>query len=238
GDRPVFILSRLIWAGAVVAVAACPIYFRHWADTGSIVHHDQGFHQDNWSGDRWEMFSFRYASILSRPFIPYSEDFGDERICPADLSWPSKLYMNWWSLPDQLPDRPNSMATRLIFITALPVSLLLLGALVFSLLNSINDPRRLALIGWAVTVFGFLFLASIFFPEPRWACHTYPRHCLGAAGALLGCLGLFFNDLLRKGKTVQIILTTVVLFHLAAFWVLLLSGPFYGLENPWPHYKL
>ena len=238
GDRLGPILARVALVAAIIAMAAVPIYSRHLADTGTLIHHDQGFHRDNWSGDRWEMFSFRYSSILARPSLPYFEDFGDERICAADLSWPSKLYMNWWSLPDHLPDRPSPAATRLVFVTALPVSLLLLGGLIFALLNLGSDPRRLALVGWALTVFGALFLASIFFPEPRWACHTYPRHCLGAAGAVLGCLGMFLSELWRKGKFVRGIICLIVLLHLAAFWVLLLSGPFYGLKNPWPGYRL
>ena len=221
----------------VVLIVSAPFYLRHYRETGRWIYHDQGFHRENWSGDRWEFFTFRFGKILRRPSIPY-ENFTDERLCPADVSWFSKLYMNWWSLPDFLPERPSAPATRAVFITALPITIFFLAGFIMAIFKIRDHPGWLPPLSWIFIIFIFVFLASIFFPEPRWACHTYPRMWLGGAGGLLAAFGLIAQTLINYRPATRWILYLLLGLQVAAFWWLLLSGPFYSFYDPWPLFRM
>lgn len=231
------LLGRVAAVWAVAILVMVPIHVRHYRDTGKIIYHDQGFHQKNWSGSRWEFFTFRFGEILRRPALPYA-DVADERLCPADLSWPSKIYMNWWSLPDSLPDRPSPGLTAAIFVSALPLTLLFLIGIGFAVRQVKFDPAWLAVLGWFGIVIFSMLAASLLFPEPRWACHTYPRHVLGGAGGIIALTGLAFEKITLRWPRSRYILYLLLAIHLVIFWRLLLSGPFYSLYYPWPKYNI
>ncbi len=233
GDRTGRLLAQIFLSGGLILLMTVPFYLRHRRDTGSWIHHDQGFHQENWSGDRWEFFTFRFGEILRRPFrtIP---DIEDERICPADLSWPSKLYIYWWSLPDYLPDRPPALPTAAMFAAALPVTLLGLGGLAAALVEVRRNPAWLAPLGWVGVAAFFVILASVVMPEPRWGCHAYPRMWLGAAGGVVGFFGLGIERVTARWPRIRWLVYGLVGLQLAVFWWLLLSGPFYSFQRPWP----
>lgn len=222
---------------AMAILVAAPIHLRHYRDTGKLIYHDQGFHQANWSGTRWEFSTFRFGEILRRPYIPYT-DVTDERLCPADLSWPSKIYINWWSLPDFLPDRPPPGATAAIFVSALPLTCLFLIGLVLAVWRSKSDPGWLPPLGWFGVVIFFMLAASVLFPEPRWGCHTYPRHVLGDAGGIIPMVGLAYQRITDRWPWARFLLYIFLAVHLLIFWRLLLSGPFYSLASPWPGYRM
>ena len=227
------LLTRSTASLLIVLVMTSPFYLRHHLDTGQWIYHDQGFHKKNWSGSRWEFFTFRFGEILHRPSIPY-RDFTDERLCPADLSWSSKIYMNWWSLPDFLPGRPDARATKAMFITALPITILFLAGLLFALFKIKRYPHWLPALGWVFIIAFFVFMASYYFPEPRYACHTYPRMWLGGVGGMLPAFGLICHTLTRRWPPTRWILYALVGLQLIAFWWLLVSGPFYSFYKPWP----
>lgn len=237
GDRfrPLLVRVAAVWIVALVAII--PIRVRHYRDTGQIVYHDQGFHRKNWSGSRWEFFTFRFGEIFRRPFIPYT-DVTDNRLCRADLSWSSTLYVNWWSLPDFLPDRLPAGLTRAIFISALPLTLLFVLGIGFGVRQAKLDPGWLAVLGWFGIVIIFMLAASVFFPEPRWACHTYPRHILGAAGGIIALMGLSFEKITNRWLRSRYILYLLLVIRLVIFWSLLLGGSFYSFYNPWPEYRM
>ncbi|MDP8236489.1 MAG: hypothetical protein P9M08_08895 [Candidatus Erginobacter occultus] len=231
GNRFSGLLARVLISSSIILLGTLPFYLRHHQDTGKWIHHDQGFHQKNWSGDRWEFFTFRFGEILRRPFIPIF-DPDDERICPADLSWPSKIYIYWWSLPDFLPDRPPALPTAAIYVTALPLSGIFLLGLVISLRRASRSPPWWPPLGWTGIVAFFVILASLLFPEPRWGCHAYPRMWLGAAGGLIPLFGLGCGWLLARRTSVRRIIYPLVGIHVTVFWWLLLSGPFYTFYQP------
>jgi hypothetical protein len=233
GDRWSRLWPGTVLAAAIILAMTAPFYLRHYRETGSWIHHDQGFHQENWSGDRWEFFTFRFGEILKRPFRPIP-DIEDERVCPADLSWPSKLYIYWWSLPDYLPDRPPALPTAALFAVALPVTLLGLAGAGRAVVEVRRNPGWLAALGWVGVVAFFVILASILMPEPRWGCHAYPRMWLGAAGGVAGFFGLGIELVLDRWPRLRWLIFALVGLQVAVFWWLLLSGPFYSLHRPWP----
>jgi len=236
-ERLKSLVARSAVSLLIVLVITAPFYLRHHRDTGQYIYHDQGFHKKNWSGNRWEFFTFRFGDILRRPFVPYT-DFTDEVLGPADLSWFSKLYMNWWSLPDFLPDRPEAAATRAIFITALPISIVFLTGFLLAFCKIKRNPRLLPALSWVFVIALFVLLASCFFPEPRWACHTYPRMWLGGAGGMMAAFGLACSELSRRWPATRWIIFLLVGLQLIAFWWLLLGGPFYSFHHPWPRYNM
>ena len=236
-ERMKALLGRTAVSLLIVLTITAPFYLRHRRDTGQWIYHDQGFHQDNWSGDRWEFFTFRFGEILRRPYIPY-RDVTDVRLCPADLSWPSKIYMNWWSLPDFLPDRPPPGPTAAIFLSGLPLTFLFLIGLVLAAQSFRKEPGWLVPLGWFGVVIFFMAAASVLFPEPRWGCHTYPRHVLGAVGGIIPLFGLAFERVAARWPRAKFLLYLILAVHLLIFWNLLLSGPFYSLQTPWPKYPM
>ena len=227
------LLTRALVSSLIILISTAPFYLRHYQDTGNWIHHDQGFHQKNWSGDSWEFFTFRFGEIIRRPFTPIP-DIEDERVCKSDLSWPSKLYTNWWSLPDFLPDRPLALPTAVIFITALPITVMILTGLVMALWRSKTVPAWIPPIGWIGIVAFFVLLASYLFPEPRWGCHTYPRMWLGASGGIISLFALSCWRIIELRPSSRWIIYSLVGVHVLAFWWLLLSGPFYSFYHPWP----
>lgn len=233
GNQFSSLLVRALWSVVIILIFTLPFYFRHHQDTGSWIHHDQGFHQKNWSGDSWEFFTFRFGEIIRRPFTPIP-DIEDERVCPADLSWPSKVYIFWWSLPDFLPDRPPALPTAAIFITALPLTGIFLAGLAGVLWGIKGTPRWLPPLGWIGVVAFFVILASVLFPEPRWGCHVYPRMWLGAVGGIIPLFALGCSRIVERRPTIRWVIYSLVGIHVAVFWWLLLSGPFYSFYQPWP----
>lgn len=232
-DRSRRLLLQIFLSVGIILLMTGPFYLRHYRDTGSWIHHDQGFHQENWSGARWEFFTFRFGEILRRPFTPIP-DISDERICPADLSWPSKLYIYWWSLPDYLPDRPASLPTAAMYAVALPVTLLGLAGLGAAGAAARKNPAWLPALGWVGVAAFFVILASVLMPEPRWGCHAYPRMWLGAAGGIIGSFGLGVEKVIGRWPRFRWLIYALVGLQVAVFWWLLLSGPFYSFHQPWP----
>lgn len=225
--------ARAVISILIILTFTVPFYLRHHRDTGEWIHHDQGFHQKNWSGDSWEFFTFRFGEIIKRPFTPIP-NIEDERVCRADLSWPSRVYIYWWSLPDFLPDRPPALPTAAIYLTALPLTGIFLFGLGVALWKVSRRPEWLPPLGWTGAVAFFVILASILFPEPRWGCHAYSRMWLGAAGGLIPLFALGCSRIIERRSALRWIIYSLVGLHVAVFWWLLLSGPFYSFYDPWP----
>jgi len=233
GNQIYGLITRALFSTLIIFICTLPFYLRHHRDTGSFIHHDQGFHQNNWSGDSWEFFTFRFGEIIRRPFL-LRDNFSDERICPADFSWPSKVYIYWWSLPDFLPDRPPALPTASIFLTALPLAGIFLAGLIIALWKITRTPEWMAPLGWIGIVAFFVILASVLFPEPRWGCHTYSRMWLGAAGGIIPLFALGCSKIAERRPSLRWVIYSLVGLHMAAFWWLLISGPFYSFYDPWP----
>lgn len=222
-------LLIIIWA-----VMAAPNYIRTYRDTGYLVCHNDILHPNPLvHAEKWDYYSFRIPSIIKRPF-ELTPDKGDERTNKADYSFWSKIYVTWWRLPDWLPDDPNPYAASALYLTALPISLCGLVGFLLGLIRCRREAAWLPVMGWWIIGVIGMFAGSWFLPTVAIGSFCHARFYIYATGSVIVMLGLGFQFLMNRWPRLQMILWILVILQTAAFWWLLLSGPYYSFQETWP----
>ena len=233
-ERWMVLLPRIGLLIIIWAVMAAPNYIRTYQDTGYLVYHNDIQHPNpSVHAEHWDYFSFRLPSIIKRPF-ELNPDKGDDRTNKADYSFWSKIYLTWWRLPDWLPDDPNQWAASMLYLAALPISLCGLIGFILGIIRCRRDPSWLPVMGWWVIGLIGMFIGSWFLPTVAIGSFCHPRFYIYATGSVIVMLGLGFQFLINRWPRLQIILWILVLLQTATFWWLLLSGPYYSFQDPWP----
>lgn len=223
--------------------------YRHWRGTGTLFHY-----QDlRVTGDldvsfpvprvrEKSFFTFRFDRLLRRPYalkekerdflLPEDYLAGDDYSGDWDYSpdsvW-TDLYATWWSLPDHIPQKPNPAAARLLYLAALPVSLIgLLGAVLA--LAHLDRPLYWPTVGWALGAAALLLGVSYLVEVP----FSHARLFSFAVGSGVVFLALGFQTLLRWKPSLEPWLWVYLAALTAVFWHLLLAGPFYSFWPVWP----
>lgn len=223
--------------------------YRHWQGTGTLFHYQdlrisQGLDVSLPVPRVREksFFSFRFDRLLRRPYALKEkervflspEDYlaGDDYASDWDYNpdsvW-TDLYATWWSLPDHIPQKPDPAAARLLYIAALPVSLLgLLGAVLA--LAHLGRPLYWPTVCWALGAVALLLGVSYLVEVP----FSHARLFSFAVGSGVVFLALGFRTLLRWKPALEPWLWVYLSALTAVFWYLLLAGPFYSFWPVWP----
>ena len=228
------LLSRAGLLIIVWAVLAAPNYIRTYRETGYLVYHNDIQHPNpSVYAERWDYFSFRLPSILNRPF-ELTPDKGDERSNASDYSFWSKIYVTWWRLPDWLPEEPDPLAASSLYLLAFPISIIGVLGFLLGVKRCGSEPGLFPVIGWWVIGMIGMFIGSWFLPTVSIGSFCHARFYIYATGSVIAMLGLGFQFIMNSWPRFRIVLWIVVILQAAAFWWLLMSGPYYGFQNPWP----
>ncbi len=235
----------LVW-GTFAAVN----FYRHWRGTGGIAHYQDIRISSGLDVDlpvprarHKSFFSFRLAGLLRRPYTLKEKErvFSDPRDYlegdnyaadweyQPDSVW-TDLYATWWSLPDHLPNKPEPAAARLLYLTALPLSLLGLVGLARCLLK-LNRPQFWPAACWSLGAAVLLLLVSYLVEVP----FSHARLFSFAIGSFAVFAALGFQGIGNWKPFLKRWLWLYLFVHVAVFWYLLLSGPFYSLWPLWPN---
>jgi len=140
----------------------------------------------------------------------------------------------WWRLPDWLPDDPNPRAASALYLLALPASFCGLLGFFLGTARLRRRPGLGPIIGWGMIGMIGMFAASWYLPTVAIGAFGHARFYSYATGSVVVMLGLGFQAILKLWPRVRVILWILIFLQVGAFWWLLLSGPYYGFQDPCP----